>query len=73
MITNWQTTVGGISLIVMAISQALWAYFDGNAQTHPNYDLMMSQIIAGIALIRAVDIPIGRKVLKTPQRNDIKK
>mgnify|MGYP007004379190 CR=1 FL=1 len=53
--TNRNTTVCGLSAIVIAAAAAVSAMFDGDPLTVPNWAAVVSAVMAGIGLIFAKD------------------
>jgi len=48
---NKNTTIAGIGSIFVAVGGVLVAWFDGNAETTPDFTTAVAAIVAGIALI----------------------
>lgn len=53
--THMQTTILGIAVIISALTAAVIAGVDGDPDTIVNYNHVVTEILAGVALIRAAD------------------
>jgi len=54
-LTNWKTTLCGVCIVLGVLSQVLLMTLDGDAETNPQWELVVPEILAGIALIFARD------------------
>ena len=52
---SWKTSAGGVALILTTLGGALTSLTDGNSATNPDWTLVLGQIAAGIALMKARD------------------
>ena len=52
---SWKTSAGGVALILTTLGDALTSLTDGNSITNPNWTLVLGNIAAGIALLKARD------------------
>ena len=52
---NWKTTLGGVGVVLTAIGVALNRAFDGDPETNVQIELLVVEIMAGLALIFARD------------------
>ena len=55
LLLNWKTSLGALGLIVVALGQALPLLLDGNPNTNPDYNLLIPEIVAALALLFARD------------------
>jgi len=54
-VVNRNTTLLGAAMIMMAPGSFLFAVFDGDANTSPDFNLVFAEVLAGIGLIMARD------------------
>lgn len=53
---NWQTSLAGVSSILLALCLVLTSHFDGDPATNPDWIAVASAIAAGVGLLRAQDV-----------------
>jgi len=54
-LANWKTSVGALGLIIVALGQALPLLFDGNPNTNPDWNILIPELMAAVALLFAAD------------------
>jgi len=71
--TSWRTTIGGIIVLLIPILDALKLLFDGDPATNPNWNLLVPQLAAGIALIHARDNKVTSEQAGAGQTGNVPK
>ena len=52
---NWKTTSAAIGMLLVALGPAVKALVDGDPATQPDYNTVIPEVIAAIALLLARD------------------
>tara|TARA_R100000234_G_scaffold103771_1_gene73347 strand:- start:1190 stop:1414 length:225 start_codon:yes stop_codon:yes gene_type:complete len=52
---NWKTTSAAIGMLLVALGPAVQALIDGDPSTSPNYNIVIPEVLAAIALLMARD------------------
>ena len=52
---NWKTTVAALGMLGIALGHALPLLFDGNPNTNPDFNVLIPEVMAAIALLFAGD------------------
>ncbi len=56
---NWKTTSVALGMIAVALGQAVPLLFDGDANTQPNWNVLIPEIMAALALLFARDADVS--------------
>ena len=52
---NWKTTLGAMGLILVSLGNALPLLLDGNPNTSPDWNVLIPELMAAVALLFAAD------------------
>ena len=61
LLRNWKTTAAGGAMLVALLGNAITLLLDGDATTNPDWNLLVPELLAAIALLMARDSDVSSK------------